>query len=49
MANFVLLDCVQKRYPDHDHRKLMATLSQKCRDAGRLAADGMELVTAGSE
>ena len=29
------VDCVEKRYKEHDHRALMSTLSQKCRDAGR--------------
>ena len=30
-------DCVEKRYPKYNYRNLMATLSQKCRDAGRMA------------
>ena len=32
---FSHLDCVKERYPEYDHKALMATLGQKCRDVMR--------------
>ena len=34
-VGIVLLDCVQLKYPKYDHKALMASLGQKCRDRFR--------------
>ncbi len=33
---YIFLDCMNNRYGDkYDHRQLMTSLNQKCRDSGR--------------